>query len=141
MTEPSIEARLRAEVDQAIRERDFARELLEALEKEPAAVQLNEQIVANQQLARELAELRSNVVPQVLYDNLKQLRDEARSEVQVLQERIRKALKAGHIADAEDRTDWQRGYRAAAERILFFLSGSDTATNTEEREEPNADRE
>lgn len=57
MTEMSIEARLRAEVDQAIRERDFARELLEALEKEPAAVQLNEQIVANQKLARRAHEL------------------------------------------------------------------------------------
>lgn len=48
-------------------------------------------------------------------------------------ERVRHAV---HIADTDDRTDWQRGYRACTERALAALDGEQPtpATTTTPRE-------
>lgn len=86
-------------------------------------------------------------------------RDDAEREVRVLQERIRKALELADAARAlpvtlcgcansTSRHDPASavsiavvGWTIDPQEIRAILSGSDTATNTEEREEPNADRE
>lgn len=60
---------------------------------------------------------------QPLLSNVLWWRDSARQERDQLRERILKVREALHIADSEDRTDWQRGYRAAAERALAVLDG------------------
>lgn len=47
--------------DEAIRQRDFARELLDAYEREPASKLLSEHILANQKLAKELDDVRAKL--------------------------------------------------------------------------------
>jgi hypothetical protein len=48
-----------------------------------------------------------------------------RDQLQAALARVRRAV---HIADAEDRTDWQRGYRACANRVTAELDSSEQAT-------------
>lgn len=87
---------------------------------------------------RELGRLRVEVSNAHYWrDTARADRDVAQRELAGLKERIRirdetirdlrgdiaKVREALHIADAEDHTDWQRGYRAAAERGLAVLDG------------------
>lgn len=53
--------------------------------------------------------------------------DQLRAEVERLRAAVQRARDAAHIADAEDITDWQRGYRACADRFTAALDGPTTA--------------
>jgi hypothetical protein len=45
--------------------------------------------------------------------------DRLQHEMRDLERRVRAAV---HVADEEDVTDWQRGYRACAERVIAALA-------------------